>query len=41
VWEWHGDGIGIHWPLQDEDLSIKGMLAGNPSIEYERQVAQI
>jgi hypothetical protein len=37
VWEWHGDGDGICWPLLDEDLSIKGMLEGNPSIEYERQ----
>jgi len=37
VWEWHGDGEGICWPLLDEDLSIKGMLEGNPSIEYERQ----
>jgi len=21
-----GDGIGIHWPLLDEDLSLKGFL---------------
>lgn len=41
VWEWHGDGIGIHWPLLDEDLSVKGMLAGHPSIEYERQPAHV
>jgi len=40
VWEWHGDGEGICWPLLDEDLSIKGMLEGHPSIEYERQLAQ-
>jgi len=39
VWEWHGDGEGICWPLLDEDLSIKGMLEGNPSIEYDRQLA--
>jgi len=38
AWEWHGDGIGISWPELDEDLSIKGMLQGNPSIEYERQL---
>jgi hypothetical protein len=32
------DGEGICWPLPDEDLSIKGMLEGNRSIEYERQI---
>lgn len=37
VWEWDGDGIGIHWPLLDEDLSIAGMLRGVPSMEYKRQ----
>ena len=40
AWEWHGDGVGITWPLLDEDLSIKGMLEGNPSIEFERQLAK-
>ena len=40
VWEWIGSGSGIHWPLLDEDLSIKGMLEGNPSFEYGRQRAQ-
>ena len=39
VWEWIGSGSGIHWPLLDEDLSIKGMLEGNPSFEYKRQLA--
>ena len=36
VWEWIGDGSGIHWPLIDEDLSIKGMLEGVASIEYRK-----
>ncbi len=27
-WELLGDGEGIHWPEIDEDLSIKGLLAG-------------
>jgi len=40
VWEWHGDGVGITWPQLDEDLSIQGMLEGNPSIEYERHLAK-
>jgi len=38
-WEWDGDGIGIHWPRLDEDLSIAGMLRGNPSVEYRRRLA--
>jgi len=36
VWEWIGDGSGIHWPLIDEDLSIEGMLEGVASIEYRK-----
>ena len=26
-----GDGLGIHWPDIDEDLSAEGMLAGSPA----------
>ena len=26
-----GDGIGIHWPDLDEDISIAGMLGGTPA----------
>lgn len=26
-----GDGVGIHWPDIDEDLSISGLLHGTPS----------
>lgn len=28
-WEMLGDGEGIHWPEADEDLSIRGLLAGS------------
>ena len=28
-----GDGQGIHWPMLDEDISIRGLLAGKPSFE--------
>ncbi len=35
-WEWIADGVGIHWPLLDEDLGIAGMLRGVPSMEYKR-----
>lgn len=30
-----GDGEGIHWPQIDEDISVFGLLAGKPSIEFE------
>ncbi len=26
-----GDGIGVHWPEVDEDLSAQGMLTGVPA----------
>ena len=26
-----GDGVGIHWPDVDEDLSVAGLLRGTPS----------
>jgi len=26
-----GDGLGIHWPDLDEDISIEGMLYGSPA----------
>ena len=25
-WELTGDGIGLHWPALDEDLSVAGLL---------------
>lgn len=30
-WELIGDGIGVHWPDVDEDISIEGMLYGVPA----------
>ncbi len=30
-WELIGDGIGVHWPEIDEDISIEGMLYGAPA----------
>ena len=30
-WEIIGEGIGIHWPDVDEDISIEGMLYGAPA----------
>lgn len=33
-----GDGIGVHWPDVDEDISVHGMLHGIPA-RPPRQVA--
>ncbi len=32
-WELIGQGVGIHWPDLDEDLSVEGILAGRRSSE--------
>ncbi len=32
-WRLIGDGVGIHWPDLDEDISIEGMLLGRRSGE--------
>lgn len=34
VYELMGSGVGIHWPELDEDISVAGLLAGRPSVEY-------
>jgi hypothetical protein len=31
AWEPAAAGYGIHWPLIDEDLSVEGLLRGQPS----------
>lgn len=33
--EFIGRGGGIYWPLIDEDVSVSGILKGNPSYEFE------
>lgn len=30
-WELIGEGIGVHWPDVDEDISVEGMLHGTPA----------
>lgn len=30
-----GDGQGIHWPRVDEDISVDGLIAGQPSVEFK------
>ena len=34
IYELMGNGVGIHWPELDEDISVVGLLAGQPSVEY-------
>jgi hypothetical protein len=35
-----GEGEGIHWPELDEDISVKGLLAGRPSAESAASLAK-
>ncbi len=35
-WRLVGRGEGIHWPDLDEDISVEGILFGNPSGESQR-----
>lgn len=37
-WEISGAGYGIHWPDLDEDISVKGLLIGNPSSETQKSL---
>lgn len=34
-----GDGEGIHWPSVDEDVSVAGLMAGQPSVEFKASFA--
>lgn len=34
-----GEGEGIHWPSVDEDISVMGLIAGQPSIEFRAAYA--
>ena len=31
-----GNGEDVHWPQVDEDISVRGLLAGQPSVEFGR-----
>ena len=39
-WALIGKGEGIHWPDLDEDLSVRGIIAGWPSQESEKSFKQ-
>jgi hypothetical protein len=34
-WRFIGEGIGIHWPELDEDISVEGLIDGIPSQESQ------
>ena len=38
VYEILGDGEGIHWPQIDEDISVFGLIAGKPSVEFQETI---
>jgi hypothetical protein len=40
TYELIGDGEGIHWPALDEDVSVKGLLAGRRSAESAASLAR-
>lgn len=40
IWEFIGDGHGIHWPELDEDISVENVLLGQPSGEGARSFAK-
>ena len=35
-----GEGQGIHWPRVDEDISVDGLIAGQPSVEFKTWLDQ-
>jgi hypothetical protein len=37
-WRFIGDGVGIHWPELDEDISIAGLLRGSRSAESQKSL---
>jgi hypothetical protein len=36
-WQLLGDGLGIHWPEIDEDLSVSGLLRGAAAPDAPRR----
>lgn len=37
-WRLIGDGMGVHWPDLDEDISIEGLILGRRSGESQRSL---
>jgi hypothetical protein len=39
-WRLIGQGVGIHWPDVDEDLSVEGLLLGQKSTESQASLVR-
>lgn len=39
-WRLIGQGVGIHWPDLDEDISVEGLILGRPSNESQRSLSR-
>ncbi len=39
-WRLIGDGEGIHWPELDEDIEVRHLLLGIPSLETQRSLQE-
>ena len=39
-WRFIDQGVGIHWPELDEDLSVEGLLLGKKSTESQLSLAR-
>ena len=37
-WRFIGRGVGVHWPVLDEDISVEGLLAGRRSGESQQSL---
>ncbi len=37
-WRLIGQGVGVHWPALDEDVSVENLLAGRASGESQRSL---
>lgn len=37
-WRLIGEGVGIHWPALDEDVSVENLLVGRASGESQRSL---
>ena len=40
AWRFIGDGVGIHWPELDEDVSVENIVLGQPSGESQQSFAR-
>lgn len=39
-WRLIGQGVGVHWPELDEDVSVENLLAGSPSGESQASLSK-